>query len=269
MTMPARAVFILLSVLWLGGCASTGGSDGGWQPGADASWNPGWQRIRATFREAARDPAVWGPLAAAALMQLGDADRRLSDRLRRDTPLFGSTESARRASDDLRDATGLLWLGSALLSPGPAPPSDWLSVKGQLLAQQWLAAKTARGLASGIKSLAGRERPNGLNDRSFPSGHATTASVQAQLACYNLAPDGASGALRPAGCRLGQGAAVLTAWARVEAGMHYPSDVLVGWALGRFIARGAEAWLGQGEGVPAVDARLLEDGWELSFRWQF
>jgi len=160
--------------------------------------------------------------------------------------------------------------------------------QGQLLLQQWLAAKTARGLTSGLKSMTDRERPNGLNLRSFPSGHATTASAQAQLACYNLSRSGGGPASAQAQlacynlsrsgggpmvsrglCRAGQGAAVLTGWARVEAGMHYPSDVLVGWALGRFVTSAAEAWMGDGEAIPRVDLQAMGDDWLLSLRWQF
>ncbi len=263
--MRNRCCLVLL-ILLMSGCASDGR-----QPllGEGLSWSPGWDRVAQEVRDSARDPAVWGPLLGAVLLQAGDADTRLSDRLREDRPLFGSTDNAQRASDDWRDLAGLLWLGSAVLAPGPEEAGDWLSLKGQLLAQEWLAAKAARGLTSGLKSLTGRERPNGLNDRSFPSGHATTASVQAHLACYNLSHSGYSGELPGGLCRLGQGAAMLTAWARVEAGMHYPSDVLVGWAIGRFFARSAEAWLGDGRGHPQVDARLLGRDWELSLRWQF
>ena len=250
----------------LSGCASKGPDP---MPGEDLSWTPGWRHIGQSVRRAASDPAVWGPLLAATALQLGDADERLSRHLREETPLFGSTARAQQASDDWRDATGVLWFGSLLLSPGPQAPADWLSLKGQLLLQQWLAAKTARGLTSGLKSLTGRERPNGLNLRSFPSGHATTASAQAQLACYNLSRSGGGPAVSSGLCRAGQGAAMLTGWARVEAGMHYPSDVLAGWALGRFVTTAAEAWMGDGETIPRVDLQALGDDWLLSLRWQF
>ncbi len=238
-------------------------------PGESLSWTPAWRDIGQSVRRAASDPAVWGPLLASAALQLGDADERLSQHLREETPLFGSTARAQRASDDWRDATGVLWLGSLLLSPGPDAPMDWLSLKGQLLLQQWLALKTARGLTSGLKSLTDRERPNGLNLRSFPSGHATTASAQAQLGCYNLIRSGDAPAVMPGFCRAGQAAAMLSGWARVEAGMHYPSDVLAGWALGRFVTRAAEAWMGDGEMIPQIDLQALGDDWLLSLRWQF
>lgn len=39
------------------------------------------------------------------------------------------------------------------------------------------------------------------------------------------------------------GFAALTAWARVEAGMHYPADVLAGWAVGHFVAHLAQDFI--------------------------
>jgi len=256
-----------LAILFLAGCAGSGR-----QPmlGAGSGWIPDWGRVGQAAGEAARDPVVWGPLLGAALLQIGDADRNLSDRLREDTPLFGSTAGAHQGSNDWRDATEWLWLGSALLAPGPEPADAWLSLKGRLLTQQWAVAKSARGVTSTLKTLTGRVRPGGHDDRSFPSGHATTASVQAHLACYNLEHAGIPTPALSAGvCRAGLGAALLTAWARIEAGMHYPADVLTGWAIGRFMARTGEAWFGSGPVSPRIGLDWSRDAWELSFRWQF
>lgn len=238
-------------------------------PGQDLSWSPGWHRVKASMKRAATDPAVWGPLLAAGALQLDHADERISSSLRDNTPLFGSAADAQKASDRWRDATSWLWLGSALLSPGPADVDDWLSLKGQLLLQQAVTAKAARSMTSGLKSLTNRQRPNGLNRRSFPSGHATTSSVQAQLACYNLRYGGDAQAMSDVLCRVGQSAAVVTAWARVEAGSHYPSDVLAGWAIGRFFGVAAEAWMGSNPASAAVDLQMSRDDWLLSLRWQF
>lgn len=70
-----------------------------------------------------------------------------------------------------------------------------------------LAAGVALGatieIIEGLKSATNRTRPNVVNDRSLPSGHASTTA---------------------------------TAWARIEAGKHHPPDVLRGAALGNFVA---------------------------------
>ncbi len=70
-----------------------------------------------------------------------------------------------------------------------------------------LAAGAALGatieITEGLKSATNRTRPNGENDRSLPSGHAST---------------------------------IATARARIETGKHHPSDVLLGAVLGNFVA---------------------------------
>ena len=55
--------------------------------------------------QALRDPNVWAPVAAAVALQAGDLDEQISDQLRENTPLFGSSENALDASDDLRSAS--------------------------------------------------------------------------------------------------------------------------------------------------------------------
>jgi len=45
------------------------------------------------------------------------------------------------------------------------------------------------------------------------------------------------------------GLTALTAWARVEAGVHYPADVLSGWAVGYFIAQLANTFIAPQENI--------------------
>ena len=62
------------------------------------------------------------------------------------------------------------------------------------------------------------------------------------------------------------GTAAATGWARVEAGKHYPSDVLAGYAIGSFLARFAyHAFLESGA-APAVSLNVtpLPRGGQLS-----
>ncbi len=95
-----------------------------------------------------------------------------------------------------------------------------------------------RGLTGGggLKSLVSRERPNGRDDRSFPSGHASGASVSTSLAIANLDYLPVSDFMNT-GLRMGlYGVAGATALARVEAGEHHLADVLAGYALGHFVA---------------------------------
>ena len=102
----------VLSILACG-CASAPGPLTE-RPGAADSL---WASLSRSSASAIRDPAVWGSLAAAAALQIDDADRRISDELRAHTPLFGSAADANAASDDWRSVTSLALAGSALAVP--------------------------------------------------------------------------------------------------------------------------------------------------------
>lgn len=125
---------------------------------------------------------------------------------------------------------GVLWLATGLA----AAAIDWPR-RGQ-----WLRAAAvgplAIGLNFGVKLAVKRERPKleGLpplggapSSLSFPSAHAT-ASFAAATAMGRIEP-------RARGPLLGL--AVLVGLTRPYLGMHYPSDVLAGAALGTVLGR--------------------------------
>jgi membrane-associated phospholipid phosphatase len=228
-TLPALGLALLCS-----GCATLP-SGRGW--GADSTARPGWPHVRRAAVEAATDPWVWAPLAGAAVLQIDDLDRRASDWARDNTPVFGSQENAERWSDDLRATCAVLEVGTFLATPSGNAPREWIVNKAKGAAVE-VSAIAATGLTTGLlKQSAGRTRPNGTDDESFPSGHASGASVNCRLARINLDSIELGRGARLA-ADIGIHASVIgTAWARVEAGMHYPSDVLAGIALGNFFAR--------------------------------
>ena len=95
-----------------------------------------------------------------------------------------------------------------------------------------LVTEGATGL---IKDATNRTRPNG-GSGSLPSGHSSFAFSSAALANRNLESIPLSEEVRlplQAGNIL---LATSIAWARVEGRNHYPSDVLVGSALGNFLS---------------------------------
>mgnify|MGYP002633308085 CR=1 FL=1 len=120
---------------------------------------------------------------------------------------------------------GYLWFGIGLAGAVLDPPRR----------KQWLFSSLigplAIGLNFGIKLIAKRPRPvlEGLpplggapSSLSFPSAHAT-ASFAAATAMSRIRPE----------LRLALfGAAAIMAATRPYLGMHYPSDVVVGAALG-------------------------------------
>jgi len=218
--------------------------------GDAATLAPGWQRVKASAVDAVRSPWVWAPLASAAVLQVDSWDEDVADWASDETPVFGSPENAADWSDGLRIASLVGYGASVLATPSGDLDGDWLRAKAQGAAVGAGAFAATAGVTSGLKSLTSRERPDGSDDNSLPSGHASTAAVFGTLTVRNLQGIDLSPALRTT-LEIGAGAMTAgTAWARVEAGRHYPSDVLVGIALGNFMgAFFTEAFLGLESGA--------------------
>ena len=213
-------IFLLLT-----GC-STVTSKGYW--GAGFGW-PDGQRLRDSAVIAARSPHTWVPLAGALVLGVTDLDKEISDWAVEETPLFG--DNAADASDRLKDITTWSYVVTALVAP-----SDSLANKAKGLGVGLSTMMIEQGTVKALKSVTNRERPNGSDDKSMPSGHASRASSNAAMAAANLdyiaMPNWARVTMQ-----VGlYGTAAATGWARVEAERHYPSDVLVGYAVGQFLA---------------------------------
>jgi membrane-associated phospholipid phosphatase len=125
---------------------------------------------------------------------------------------------------------GVLLVGSVadgLLAPGPgrtATDEIWCQAE---------ALGITAGLTEILKGTVHRHRPgDSSSGSSFPSGHASAAFAAATLIERN------------AGLELGIPAyalAALTGFSRIEAGRHFPSDVLAGAALGTLCAGALDA----------------------------
>ncbi len=180
------------------------------------------------------DRGTWIPLAGAGVVSIDGWDERISDWAIDNTPIFGSQENAKRASDTLWLATQLAMAGTALAVPNGPDAWEW---KLERLLLEESAVILTDGVTGGLKRLTHRERPDGSNFNSFPSGHSSEAFVQARMACLNVNDlPGLSRGWRVTLKSTFTSIAAATAWARVEGGKHYPSDVLFGAALGNFIA---------------------------------
>lgn len=247
----AATILLLLGT----GCASVS-ERGYW--GASVGW-PGGAQLASAAARAARNPNTWIPAAGALVFGLTDLDDEVSDRAVDDTPVFGS--NARDASDTLRDIATASYVVTALVAP-----SDSLSSRagGLLVGGSTLLAD--RMLVDGLKQVTDRERPDGSNNASLPSGHTSLASTSVNMAVGNLAYVDMPHWARLASNVGLYGTAAATGWARVEAGKHYPSDVLAGYALGSFLARFAyHAFLESGTAPPvSVNVTPLPGGGLLS-----
>jgi membrane-associated phospholipid phosphatase len=229
---------------------------------------PGWKRAGQAAVSAAVAPATWLPLAGAAVFRVDDFDRRVSDWGIEHTPLFASPENADRASDWLFGATVAAYGGT--LVAGNAGAAERWATRWHNAAIGGATALTTGGTTLLLKEAVGRERPDGSEDASFPSLHAAGSTAFATLASRNLADLPLSGGQRTlAGA--GLGALTLgTAWARIEAGQHYPSDVLAGAALGHFFALFfTEAFAGESSLSLLPEIGLKEDRVGLAVQMAF
>lgn len=257
-------LLLALLALALAGCGTLP-SGRGW--GEDATLRPGWERVRASAANAARDPWVWAPLAGAAVLQIDDLDRRTADWARGHTPIFGSQRNAEQWSDDLRTASVVAHYATILATPSGDDFGEWVAnkVRGTLVDVAAVSATVA--VTRSFKTTVGRTRPNGSDDESFPSGHTSTSAVHTRLASRNLRSiDMPAGARRTLDIGL-YALTIGTSWSRIEAGWHFPADTLVSMALGNFMASFVnDAFLGLDPGSASFTVAATPDGAILQWR---
>jgi len=254
---------ILLLVLLAAGCATP--STRQHRIRDAASW-PSGERLRQSCVTALKSPGTWVPAAAAALMTVDDWDQKISRWAVEETPVFGSGRSARDASDNLRTATHLAMMATALAPSGEEYTWEW---RFQRLGVEEAGALINSNFTDILKEATERKRPDASNYASFPSSHSSRAFNYATFASRNLDTMDLGDAARR-GFRIGFFTlAAGTAWARVEGEKHYPSDVLAGAALGHFMGLLLhDAFLGRNEGA-AVDVQLRRDGASLAVRLEY
>jgi membrane-associated phospholipid phosphatase len=93
----------------------------------------------------------------------------------------------------------------------------------------WLdAVAVTAGYTAVLKAAVGRQRPNGADDKSFPSGHSSNAFALAVVAERHF------------GWKVGvpaYGIAAAVALSRLQGDKHYLSDVMAGATLGYIVGR--------------------------------
>ncbi len=223
---------IWCSFAWLSGCGTL---PDGRRWGQDVTLFPGWERLGQAAVRAALDPGTWVPAAGALAFQIDSWDRNLAHWAANQQPLYGSRQCADDATDALVGALLGAYVITGLATPSGEEPAQWVWAK----LKGFTVGAGAVGLTllstDGLKRATGRPRPDGSSNRSFPSSSTSLAGVYRSLASRNLdcLPLPGWGRLS-----LKTGMTTLmaaTAWARLEGKFHYPSDVLVGMALGNFI----------------------------------
>ncbi len=177
---------------------------------------------------ALKHPGTWTPLAGASIIAIGGWDQEISNYATSHTPVFGSQEAAGDASDTLRTLSSYGMVLSALGA------EDNHTVVERLF---WNTAGVhiATEFREVMSRSIGRERPNG-EENGMPSRHATRAFAYSAMTSRNIDAMRLSSFWEYSAKTIETSFAVGTAWARVEAGNHYPTDVLVAASLANFIS---------------------------------
>ena len=256
------SVFTMLS-----GCGTL---PGGKRWGADATMFPGWDRVGTAAFTSLVSPLTWGPVAAAGIVQIGNWDHKLSRWASDRTPVFGSRENADNWSNYLLYTSGAVYGTTALLTPGGEQKGEWITDKMKGFIVGGAALGLSEGVTEALKPATNRDRPDG-DQHSFPSGHATLAASFSTLASKNIETMQLPKAAEIAS-DIGLGLLTAgTAWARVEAKKHYPSDVLAGMAIGHFFSAFVnDAFLGLDMSRAVVpDAEISQKGFFVSVTGNF
>jgi len=223
---------------------------------------PLWPRIQSASVAAVKQKSVWVPLASAAVIGVVDADDSISDWAVEHTPVFGSASAAEDAANQMVESLMVSALVSTLVSE-----SDH-GDRFKSMAVNGLSLVVNQKVTRGVKGLVKRKRPTRLSDQSFPSLHTSRAFAAAEITARNLARISLHHKTKD---YLQAGVYTLasaTAWARLEERAHYPTDVLVGAALGSFIVGVFnEAFLRE-ESSATLSFQPVRDGAAVSLHWQ-
>lgn len=261
-----RILTLFIFGVLLAGCG-TMPSGHGW--GEDVHF-PNWSQIKRSALNAASDPETWVPAAGALVFSIGNLDEEVSDWASRETPIFGSQKTASNASDDLRDALGIASIVTVLATPSGDTSEEWLANKFKGLLVEGAAAGVVSETKTFLKKETNRTRPDGSDTLSFPSGHTTQAYTASTLASRNVdtmrLSSGTKKFMRISFKTMAAG----TAWARVEAKAHYPSDVLAGAAIANFLTAFIhDAFMGL-DNDTQIRVTTDRDGVRMmQFSWQF
>jgi hypothetical protein len=205
--------------------------------------SPGFHRLCRMTNDARAQDQIYArctrrlryPSQPSFYSQAAVLDQRVSDWAMERTPIFGSEAGAQSASDYLRNGLLVEAVVVPLATPSGDTPGQWLPAKAKGYGVDLAAAATTCGVTELLKDAVERERPDGTNDSSFPSGHASAAFFSATLANRSFRHIDGLEDVRPVLDVANTALAAGVGWARVEAGKHHPADVLVGAALGYFL----------------------------------
>lgn len=207
--------------------------------GKNALWPIRTNKIVKAFKDNASSAHVWLPLAGAGLVHWTGNDKKPSQWASNEKIIYHDQENTSHWSDQfnnilLYEMYFSILLTSSMNEEASLKEYALSKAKGALVVN--FASTSTRYTRGQLARTFRRERPNGANHLSFPSGHATEASSRNMLISKNLDSIEMDPSLKIALKVANTSMAVGTLWARIEGKRHYPSDVLAGYAVGSFVS---------------------------------
>ncbi len=237
--------------------------------------SPGFERIKAATLDALYDPSILIGGLGLVLITTTGSDKRVTSYASENTPVFGSRERADKISDYLRIAS--LGTASLLYAVKYLPPekdsAGHYNYKKSIAGAEALIVSQVLTFGSTeiLKDVTCRLRPDSSNRNSFPSGHASITAAE-----NNYSSNIVKGMPLPEYSRFILESALVavtftTAWARIEAGKHYPSDVIAGAVLGTFFSNAAyKAFIGPYQPIDSrFDLNITPDFFSIRFACVF
>jgi len=203
--------------------------------GKDANLLPGWNRIQTAAKNAITAPETWLPLSGALLIYATDTDYQISKWASTYNPVFGSINNADKFSDYSLYFSRMAYYSSVLLTPGGNNIDVWMISKIKGAAIGFASTQLNEHSVKYMKHEGERLRPDRTDYLSFPSGHTSKVAVHNMLTLRNLENSNFCVCAKN-GLHIGISSLTFaTAWSRIEANRHYPTDVLIGAAIGNFL----------------------------------
>lgn len=213
------------------------GKKGKW--GKNAFWPLKSSRVVSAFKKNASSPHVWLPLVGAGVSYFGNFDEKISHWAVEKKYVYGNQENTSLWSHKFNTVLLYEMYLSMLLTPSMDEDKslwNYALSKGKGALVVTIASRATHYTRDEIAMFFKRERPNKLDNLSFPSGHSTEAGARNTLVRKNIEAMDIGRTFRTGINAINTTMAAGTLWARLEGQRHYPSDILVGYALGSFVS---------------------------------
>lgn len=230
-------IFILTLLFVLCSSCSFIARKGKW--GKDAFYPIKSERVKNAFIKNATSAHVWVPTVGAGFIHVMAYDNKISKYVNKDRTIYNEQTKADNYSDNFNNALKYEMYLSILLTPsqneeGKVNNYIWNKFRGALLVNA--ASSSSKITQHTIRGVTDRRRPNAKDNNSLPSGHATEAGSRRVLITRNLESSGMDQSTQTGINTVNTLMSFGTMWARVEGKRHYPTDVLLGYALGSFVS---------------------------------